>query len=120
MRANCFNCKHAFITSDESVGISSHLEACKSNRVLKDIYDIEEVPEDVKIAFQLDNNFNLEDYYALICGSWEPIIREAKCEVCKKEFKFAEGMWDYYAPFEYPVCSRECCKKAADDYEKEL
>jgi hypothetical protein len=111
MRANCFNCKYAFLSSDESVGIPLHLEECKNRKVPAALFDEldanKDIPEDIQTAFQEDTSFTNEDFLALRCGEWEPRIKEAKCS-CGKTFKYAEGLWNHFDLDEKPVCSKEC------------
>jgi hypothetical protein len=69
---SCLNCKHAFITSDWSVGVGEHIEECNSPIVSN--YRFEELYEFWEEEFKdvLDSKFiDFEDYLPKYCGNFE-------------------------------------------------
>lgn len=106
-KISCFNCIHAFLTEDMSVGIPLGLEECKNKEIDNTFFDRFDEEESKRWGY------NWEELYACYCGGFEPIIIDTKCPICDVEIKGPVYSWPHWALnplwYEYvPCCSEQC------------
>ena len=94
----CFDCEYASIEGDASVGMDDHVEVCHAPMSESQHEALFEAAH----PYPYPNGCRtFEAYVASQCGWFTPIIEQAKCPECGKEFKAEWRSWPWSALDEF-------------------